>query len=256
MPFAVVLRQPIHRPRHTSPLMTEILSAKAAFYHIEQIIKQARERIILVSPYLRIPQIIRDRLREAAQRGVEITVVSRDVEKPEEKSERDYLLALPRLSLYTLSYLHAKCYLNEQQLVITSLNLYEFSERNWEMGVRFTADEPAYADAKQEVDSIVAAATLFSGPSRGVKPGVSMKPAPTPKPLAMPKSKGFCIRCVAPVALNPAARLCRDCWTVWVVFENEEYPEKFCHECGRKADTSKARPRCERCFRKSATALR
>lgn len=232
--------------------MIEILSAKAAFYHIEQIIRQARERIVLVSPYLQIPQIIRDRLREAAQRGVAITVVSRDIDKPEERRERDDLLSLPGLSLYTLSYLHAKCYLNEQQLVITSLNLYEFSERNWEMGVRFTADEPAYADAKQEVDSIIAAATRVSAPARGARPGVPAKPAPTPKPAPAVKPKGFCIRCAGHIALNPAAPLCRDCWTVWVVYENEDYPENVCHECGRNADTSKARPRCDRCYRKAA----
>jgi hypothetical protein len=229
--------------------MIEIVSAKGAFHYLETIIKGARERIVLVSPYLQVPQTIRDRLREAAQRGVPITVVARDIEREEGKKERDELLGLPGLSIYTLANLHAKCYLNERQLVITSLNLYEFSERNWEMGVMFTADEAAYTEASEEVNSIIAAAVPF------IKPTPPTKPAPlATRHSPSTKVQGFCIRCAARVALKPAAPLCHDCWIIWAAFENEEYPEKFCHSCGRKEATSKARPRCKRCYSTAAKA--
>ena len=35
--------------------------------------------------------------------------------------------------------LHAKCYLNENEAIVTSMNLYEFSQlNNYEMGIRIT----------------------------------------------------------------------------------------------------------------------
>ena len=37
--------------------------------------------------------------------------------------------------------LHAKCYFNEQNLVISSMNLYDFSEvNNWEMSILIDKD--------------------------------------------------------------------------------------------------------------------
>ncbi len=55
--------------------------------------------------------------------------------------------------------LHAKCYVNDEKMVITSLNLYEFSmANNKEMGVLIDKNDPAdiqlYEDAFKEVDYI------------------------------------------------------------------------------------------------------
>jgi phosphatidylserine/phosphatidylglycerophosphate/cardiolipin synthase-like enzyme len=54
--------------------------------------------------------------------------------------------------------LHAKCYLNEEMCIVTSLNLYEFSQvNNNEMGVLISrADDPAlYKDAYEESQRII-----------------------------------------------------------------------------------------------------
>jgi hypothetical protein len=54
--------------------------------------------------------------------------------------------------------LHAKCYLNEELCIITSLNLYEFSQvNNNEMGVLIRrADDPAlYKEAYEEAQRII-----------------------------------------------------------------------------------------------------
>ena len=54
--------------------------------------------------------------------------------------------------------LHAKCYLNENRCIITSLNLYEFSQiNNNEMGILLSKDEDSdvYRDAYEEAQRIV-----------------------------------------------------------------------------------------------------
>ncbi|MDD5580278.1 MAG: hypothetical protein PHY16_13480 [Methylobacter sp.] len=54
--------------------------------------------------------------------------------------------------------LHAKCYLNEELCIITSLNLYEFSQiNNNEMGVliRRTDDTDLYKEAYEEAQRII-----------------------------------------------------------------------------------------------------
>ena len=54
--------------------------------------------------------------------------------------------------------LHAKCYLNESVCIVTSLNLYEFSQvNNNEMGILIQRDEDAqlYRDAAEEAQRII-----------------------------------------------------------------------------------------------------
>ena len=73
-------------------------------------------------------------LRDADDRGVETAIVYREEKlKP---IERKKLLEISNLNLLHHPNIHAKCYLNERSLIITSMNMYEYSElNNREMGV-------------------------------------------------------------------------------------------------------------------------
>lgn len=54
--------------------------------------------------------------------------------------------------------LHAKCYLNEESCIVSSLNLYEFSQvNNNEMGILISKDEDAqvFKDAYEEAQRII-----------------------------------------------------------------------------------------------------
>ncbi|HEX8453522.1 MAG TPA: phospholipase D-like domain-containing protein [Longimicrobium sp.] len=235
--------------------MPEFLTAKRAVADIEGIIKDARDHLYLVSAYFKVSETFMNRLRGASRYQVPITFVAR--EGATNSAEVEKLLTVPNLSLYTLKNLHAKCYLNEQRLVIASLNLYEESEKNWEMGVRFDADERVYAETLEEVKNIVSVATRISAipvPSVSAVPAKVSSPPKQGQTVARAardgsyKRKGACIRCGDDIAYNPDAPLCRDCWTIWAEFKNPDYPEHYCHDCGRKAKTSMSYPRCKPCF--------
>lgn len=230
--------------------MAQFLTTHTAAAEIESLIVRARERLVLVSPFLKLSQLFTERLRDAAARGVRITIVYGKADLAPD--QHALVVTLVGSRLLFLPNLHAKCYFNEARMVITSMNMYEFSEKsNREMGVLLEADEVAYQEAVAEVNSIISAAKAES--PRG-RPAASVHEFPQLRTTdvhrtARPGAAGNCIRCGRRVPLSPDRPLCREDFEVWAVYENVDYPEAFCHACGRPADTSMRRPLCYSCFR-------
>lgn len=234
--------------------MPEFLQSKQPLAAIDQVITAARERLVLVSPYLKISKLVWRALADAGHRGVQITVVTR--EDANNHGAEEELLKLPGVSVFRVERLHAKCYYNEHTLVLTSLNLLEASEQNYEMGVRFTSAEPVYEEAVRDVGSLIRHGTPLARPAKDqpVRARVAAAQVSQREVSKAPPKKGSCIRCGAEVRRNPDAPLCRDCWNTWVVFSNPEYQERFCHVCGREAKTTMNHPRCRSCFTAAARA--
>ncbi|MBI9034967.1 MAG: hypothetical protein JEZ03_10900 [Bacteroidales bacterium] len=136
--------------------MAEFLPTSGVSYNLEDIILKAKKVIYLVSPYLKLSKTLYERLLDADKRGVQIIVV---YGKSDLKSEqKEQLYELEHIELYYFDNLHAKCYFNENKMVLTSMNIYEFSEKNnREMGILIDRNEDAklYNDAAGESLSIV-----------------------------------------------------------------------------------------------------
>ena len=64
-------------------------------------------------------------------------------------------------------------------------------------------------------------------------------------------TQGFCIRTGVSLPFNPAKPLSYDAFQSWVQFENPDYPEKFCHGCGKNWRTSVRIPLCPDCLNKT-----
>src|SRR5690349_1416504 len=113
--------------------MAEFLTTSGTAHHVENIIIDAKGNLTLVSPYLKLSKTLFERLKDASARGVKIKIVyGKDELKPNEKNS----LAELKCDLFFFENLHAKCYYNDHKMVITSMNMYEFSEKtNREMGV-------------------------------------------------------------------------------------------------------------------------
>ena len=136
--------------------MAEFLTTNGTSYHIENIIIGAKRKLVLVSPYLQLSKTLFERLKDAANRDVSIRIIfGKDDLKP---NERNSLAELKNLELYYFENLHAKCYFNEFEMVITSMNMYEFSEKNnREMGVHIIKekDNELFDKAVAETISII-----------------------------------------------------------------------------------------------------
>jgi len=132
-------------------------------YRIERLLKTAEERIILISPYLKLRPRVRELIEDAVRLGVRVHVV---YGKKEMCDAADQLRGVAGVKVTFCKNVHAKCYLNEKVGIITSLNLYDFSEaKNQEMGVFFDrdGDPELYQEASKEADRII----RMSGGSTG-----------------------------------------------------------------------------------------
>lgn len=136
--------------------MAQFLNTSATNYFLEELIKNAKDRLVLISPFLKLNDRIKELLSDKNRLKIDVRIVYGKSElQPEEISwlnEQTYI----RTSF--CKNLHAKCYLNEEFCIVSSLNLYEFSQvNNNEMGVLFnrTDDVQLYRDAYEEAQRII-----------------------------------------------------------------------------------------------------
>lgn len=136
--------------------MAKFLNTSATNFFLEELIKNAKERLILISPYLRLNDRIKELLEDKDRLKIDIRIVYGKSDLHPEEIKWIQKLDYVRLSF--CKNLHAKCYLNESECIISSLNLYEFSQvNNNEMGisVRKYEDEEVFKDAYEEAQRII-----------------------------------------------------------------------------------------------------
>lgn len=232
--------------------MSEFLTTNGISYRIENIISNAQKTLVLITPYLQLSKNFFERLKDADNRKIK-TIIIYGKSELNEKAIKD-LKQLKNLSLYFLQNLHAKCFFNESELVITSMNLYEYSENNnREMGVYFKSDKDKeiYQSTINEVRSILNAAEAIN-PNK-IKISKSNYEGYFPNKSFYDNDEdyfyddGYCIRCKQSIDFDEDKPFCKKCFKSWVQYEDEEYPEKYCHECGKKSKVSMEDPICYKC---------
>ncbi|MFW9989969.1 MAG: helix-turn-helix domain-containing protein [Candidatus Odinarchaeota archaeon] len=60
--------------------------------------------------------------------------------------------------------------------------------------------------------------------------------------------KGYCIRCGRKLYYDISRPFCYNCFRIWNVYKNRDFPEKVCHECGEYFKTSMRKPLCDKCY--------
>ncbi|GLB53036.1 hypothetical protein NBRC110019_20760 [Neptunitalea chrysea] len=231
--------------------MAEFLTTIGTSNNIEKIIINAQKFLVLVSPYLQISKNLYERLLDAANRKVAIKIIyGKNALKPE---EWEYINKLKNVQLYFYENLHAKCYFNENEMVITSMNMYEFSERNnREMGIYINRlnDKKIFTDALNETQSIIQNAKQETSKTKK-KSLLNRLFEPEPTYQRKTKSKnGYCIRCGDQIKHDVERPFCYDCYSTWSIYENFNFPESICHSCGEYSNTSMEKPECYSCYTK------
>lgn len=136
--------------------MAKFLNTSATNYFLEELIKDATDRLILISPFLKLNDRMKELLADKNRLKIDVRIVYGKSELQPE--EINWLKELTYIRTSFCKNLHAKCYLNEELCIITSLNLYEFSQiNNNEMGVliRRSDDVELYKDAYEEAQRII-----------------------------------------------------------------------------------------------------
>lgn len=233
--------------------MAQFLTTTDTSAAIERVIRNAEKELTLISAYV-FPRIIYlHRLKDAADRGVQITFIFG--KRRMDDKVFGLFTEIPNLRIYYLDELHAKCFVNEHEAIVTSLNLLNGSEeKNREMGVRLdrTTDAEAYRECVAEVRSILSTATLVHQTGKGK--------ADTPAPEKRKKSTvattgttGFCIRTGVEIPFNVEKPLSYEAFKSWSKYGDPDYAEKYCHFSGEPShgDTSVARPILKKNWKKA-----
>jgi len=247
--------------------MVEFLNTSKAYAEIEDIIDKADSKVVLISPYMRFPQPLLDRLKDKDGQGIKTVVVCRENDSGKNLGDkvRMDLRQLRNLELRFDDNLHAKCFYNEKSMVITSLNLLESSERkNREMGVLLSSEKDlnVFKDALNEAEFIVRNANkdsiMKTVLKRVVKEAKSVIDIPAEdssrrvKSTSRNKQTGYCIRCGKNIPFDRERPYCLNCARLWKrrgSYIDEK--EKYCHLCGGKIVTTMEFPLCSNCFRKT-----
>lgn len=152
--------------------MAKFLNTSATNYYLEELIRTSKERLVLISPYLKLNDRIKELLLDKNRLKIDVRIVYGKIER--QSNEMEWLRNLSSVQVSFLKNLHAKCYLNEEMCIISSLNLYEFSQvNNNEMGVliRQAEDGELYWDAYEEAQRLIRVSAI--GDSGKVEPKAS-----------------------------------------------------------------------------------
>jgi len=220
--------------------MAKFLDTKDIISSVQQILKNAKERVILISPYIDFDSRDKILIEEKNENKIYVTIIN-GKKKNQLKFDtgiKNWIDSMDYVNYIFHKDLHAKCYLNEEEAVITSMNLYEASQKNDEMGILISKkyDAKAYDDLLKEVKRII----------RKNKPSMTLKESPK-------KNSGFCIRCKSEIKLDPTHPYCKKDYQQWNKFKDENYDEKngVCHICGKPNKSSLKKPACINCYKKN-----
>jgi len=243
--------------------MAKFLRTSGISAGVDKLIREARERLYIISPYLKISDNIKELFNDKEREKVEVRIIFGKQEL--NPMEMSYLQNLKYVRLYFSKNLHAKCYLNEKEMIISSMNLYEFSQQNnREMGIlierEIESDKQVYEDAWKDIESILNNATDFSyveAPKEKQKENIEVK-----KTLNTPlkaentnknKHTGFCIRTGVPITFNLEKPMSYEAFKSWSKYSDPDYAEKYCHFSGEPSngETSVNRPILKKNWKKA-----
>ena len=237
--------------------MTEFFTTAGISYQLENIIKTAEDRLVIISPFIRLNPLIKDLLVVKDRLNIDIRVIyGKNELRPE---ENNWLESMTSIRTRFRQNLHAKCYLNEKEALLTSMNLYEFSQQNnYEMGILASREKDRELYQKifehseylwglnEEIPVPVAKVETTKSVKRNSGAQATQRRT---QPASETPKNGFCIRCKADLPAKPTQPYCRSCFATWNRFKNESHEENHCHTCGKSHKATLLKPLCSTCFR-------
>jgi phosphatidylserine/phosphatidylglycerophosphate/cardiolipin synthase-like enzyme len=213
--------------------MAKFLDTTGVSYHLQQLINRANERLILISPFLKINDRIKQSLEDKNRMKIDIRVVyGKNELQPE---ENNWLKSMQSIRSSFCKDLHAKCYLNEKEAIITSMNLYEFSQvNNNEMGIYIEKDKDPelYKDIIEEAQRLIRISDEIVVSVEKAADKEKKKERDERPKAKSDKDSGFCIRTGVPVQFDVERPFSYEAYKKWNEYADRDYPEKYCHFTG------------------------
>lgn len=234
---------------------------KEAFFDEEvqqqfyEIIRSATKSVIFVTPYIELWVHLQDEMRDAIARKVDITFLIREDATPRRPEDLQWLQA-NKVKVYLVPNLHAKIYLNEKRVLVSSMNVHRTSIIDSKDFAIVVKNEDVAKMFREYVSRLIGKATVTqtSHQIRGFVSGLVEKAATTQRSRSSERQTsedGYCIRSRDKIPFNTEKPLCADCFRQWNRYHDKDYAEKYCHSCGKSAETTFSKPLCMACWKKS-----
>lgn len=235
--------------------MAKFLNTTGVSYHLEELIKNTKDRLILISPYLQFNDRIKEHLQNLNIQKRDIRIIYR--ENKLHPDENNWLAGQVGVRTSICKNLHAKCYINETEAIITSMNLYEFSQmNNNEMGIHVSKDTDGdlYKSIFDEVQRLLTISEEIRVTVQ--KFDLNQKDKKESKPVQKndkDKQTGFCIRTGVQIPFNIDKPLSSEAFKKWNEYADPDYKEKFCHFSGEPShgETSVNKPILKKNWKKA-----
>lgn len=240
--------------------MAKFLNTTGVSYYLEELINGTKERLILISPYLQFTDRIKEHLSNLNIQKRDIRIIFR--ENKLQLEENNWLESQIGIRTSLCKNLHAKCYINEKEAIITSMNLYAFSQHNNnEMGIYISKaqDTDLYNAALEEVERLVTISeeiritvkkVTADTPPKTENKNVEVKTSYT---KSFDKENGFCIRTGVSIPFNIEKPMTYKADKSWSKYGDPDYEERYCHFSGEQSngETSVNRPILKKNWKKA-----
>lgn len=254
--------------------MAKFLKGNDLNAELEKIFESAEYSIILISPYIKLHDRYKaSLLTKLENHNIEITVLfgknEDDMSKSMKQEDFDFFKQFPNIEILHEKRLHAKYYASESKAILTSMNLYGFSQNNnIEAGVlmekKFNRSSNLDDDSWDYFTTVLQQAELLfeKRPVYEKKNILSSKKyikseVETDKLSEFFNNKsynkvfkkntrkkenvysnntkneiGYCIRTGKEIAFNVEKPMQYEASKMWNKYKNSDFPEKYCHFSG------------------------
>ena len=245
--------------------MARVLNTTQISFAICKIIKEAQERVCIITPYISLQtwrhewSSVMEALIDASKRNVHVIIICRSFNHEIENTSNDkYVDSLRKqqdkqleaiekmkeimfnseelLHIHYCPYLHAKCYFNEKDTIIPSMNLTmsSLANENKELGILLK---------KGEDDELLRQLHLYINDICKIcRPKITyINPQGEFKKRRRKLEKyGHCIYCGREIAFSEEEYICSSCKPE--IERGYQPPKRYCHLCGESATYKEVRP--------------
>lgn len=274
--------------------MAEFLQGDQLNAALSTIFDKAEEDLIIISPFIKLHSRIKDILKSKKENDkLKITIVfgknEGKISKSFSQEEFEFLKEFPNIEIKYEPRLHAKYYANESSALLSSMNLYDYSQNhNIEFGIltKFnllgeltgnmlgdTLDKEAlqyFLKVAENSQSLFKRTPKYDEALMGFKKkytgsttednltdmyresSTETKYSIKNRP-ATTESFGYCIRTGVKIPFNPERPFCDKAYRSWAKYKDENYQEKYCHFSGEESngETSFSKPILRKNWKKS-----
>lgn len=263
--------------------MAKFLHGNELNSEIGNIFENANDILVLVSPFIKLHHRYADSLKSKVDNDkLSIRIVfgknEGDITKSLSHDDLNFFMQFPDVEIRYEKRLHAKFYANESAQILTSMNLYDYSQdQNIEAGIKteysilgniasklvssdgyldkdawdyfkrvFEHSEVLYRNVPQYEPVLLGLSKKYTGFKTEID-RISEHFNVTKHRFDAPISKqqeGYCIRYGDKIPFNPQRPYSEKAYKSWAIYKNPNYKEKFCHRTGQPSNgmTSMANP--------------